>query len=71
MEKEKQNVALKNWARFSTIALQMGVTIYLGNILGSWLAVQFETSWLEQAVTLFSIFIAIYLVIRSVMSLNT
>ncbi len=70
MEKEKQNVALKNWARFSTIALQMGVTIYLGSLLGHWLAAKFELLWLEKGVTLFSVFVAIYLVIRSVISLN-
>ncbi|TVZ52701.1 AtpZ/AtpI family protein [Dokdonia sp. Hel_I_53] len=70
MEKEKKNVALKNWARFSTIALQMGVTIYLGSLLGKWLSVKFDVSWLDKVVTLLSVFVAIYLVIRSVISLN-
>lgn len=70
MVKQKGNDQLKNWARFSTIALQMGLTIYLGNVFGAWLDTKFETTWLEQLVTLFAVFISIYLVIRGVMQLN-
>ncbi|ANH59600.1 AtpZ/AtpI family protein [Dokdonia donghaensis] len=70
MPKEKENAPLKNWARFSTIALQMGVTIYLGNLLGVWLDQKFETTYLEKTVTLFAIFLSIYFVIKGVMRLN-
>ncbi len=70
MPKEKKNAPLKNWARFSTIALQMGVTIYLGNVLGVWLDKKFETAYLEKTITLFAVFISIYLVIKGVMRLN-
>ncbi len=70
MTKEKGNTGLKSWAKFSTIALQMGVTIYLGNKLGVWLDKKYDTNWLEQTVTLFAIFISIYLVIRGVMHFN-
>lgn len=69
MPKEKENAPLKNWARFSTIALQMGVTIYLGNLLGVWLDQEFETIYLEKTVTLFAIFLSIYFVIKGVMRL--
>lgn len=65
-----ENSPLKNWARFSTIALQMGLTIYLGNLLGSWLDVKFNTSYLETALTLAAIFLSMYSVIRGVQQMN-
>lgn len=70
MPKDKKNAPLKNWARFSTIALQMGVTIYLGNLLGGWLDSKFETSFLEPTVTLLAVFLSMYIVIKEVMQLN-
>ena len=70
MTKEKGNTGLKNWAKFSTIGLQMGVTIYIGNKLGVWLDEKYDVKWLEQTITLCAIFISIYLVIRGVMHFN-
>lgn len=70
MQKEKKNAPLKNWAKFSTIALQMGLTIYLGNLLGGWLDKKFETSFLESTITLLAIFLSMYIVIKAVMQLN-
>lgn len=70
MTKEKGNTGLKNWAKFSTIALQMGITIYLGNLLGGWLDKKFETTFLESTVTLLAVFLSMYIVIKAVMQLN-
>lgn len=70
MPKQKGDAPLKNWARFSTIALQMGLTIYLGNLLGGWLDTKFETTFLESTVTLLAVFLAMYIVIKAVMQLN-
>lgn len=52
---------LKNFAVFSGIAIQMGVTIYLGSLLGEWLdgkyhkAVPFYAKW----ITLLAVFLSI------------
>lgn len=70
MPQNKGNAPLKNWAKFSTIAIQMGATIYLGNLLGSWLDSKFETNYLEEGVTLLSVFLAMYIVIKGVNQLN-
>ena len=58
------------WIKFSTIPFQMGVTIYLGNVLGKWLDVKYETDWLATAITLLSVFLSIYIVIKGVIQLN-
>lgn len=52
--------------KFSSTALQMGLTIYFGNALGIWLDEEFQTDYLETAVTLFAIFASMYLVISQV-----
>lgn len=70
MPKEKQSNPLKNWARFSTIALQMGVTIYLGNLLGRWLDKTLDTAFMESIVTLLAVFLSMYIVIKAVIHLN-
>lgn len=70
MPKNKENAPLKNWARFSTIAIQMGGTIFLGNLLGSWLDSKFEKTYLESVCTMLAVFLAMYIVIKAVMQLN-
>lgn len=61
---------LKAAASLSGIAIQMGATIYLGNLLGEWLDVKFEKTYLEDTITLLAVFLSMYLVIRKVMALN-
>lgn len=70
MPKNKEDAPLKNWAKFSTIAIQMGGTIFLGNLLGSWLDSRFDTTYLEKVCTMFAVFLAMYIVIKAVMQLN-
>tara|TARA_R110002051_G_scaffold73135_1_gene132695 strand:+ start:71401 stop:71628 length:228 start_codon:yes stop_codon:yes gene_type:complete len=61
---------LRTAASLSGIAIQMGATIFLGNLLGEWLDQKFEKTYLEDTVTLLAVFLSIYLVIKKVMTLN-
>ncbi|VXB51691.1 AtpZ/AtpI family protein [Maribacter litoralis] len=61
---------LRNAASLSGVAIQMGVTIFLGNLLGEWLDEKFEKTFLEDTFTLLAVFLSIYLVIKKVMALN-
>lgn len=61
---------LKNWAVFSSIGLQMGLTIFLGNKLGSWLDQRYQLNFLEETLTLVAIFSSMYLIISRVNKLN-
>ena len=70
MVKNKEKKALKNWAIFSSIWLQMGLTIFLGNVLGAWLDQKFETSFLEETSTLIAVFASMFLIIYRVNRLN-
>ncbi len=67
---KKENKNLQNAAKLSGAGLQMGLIIYLGNLLGSWLDKKFESSYLEITLTLFAIFMAIYALIRQVNQIN-
>ncbi|PIB23408.1 AtpZ/AtpI family protein [Maribacter sp. 4G9] len=61
---------LRTAASLSGIAIQMGATIYLGNLLGTWLDEKFQKTFLEDTITLLAVFLSIYLVIKKVMALN-
>lgn len=61
---------LRTAASLSGIAIQMGATIYLGNLLGTWLDEKFQKTFLEDTITLVAVFLSIYLVIKKVMALN-
>ncbi|KSA12775.1 MAG: AtpZ/AtpI family protein [Maribacter dokdonensis] len=61
---------LRNAASLSGVAIQMGVTIFLGNLLGEWLDEKYEKTFLEDTFTLLAVFLSIYLVIKKVMALN-
>lgn len=71
-EKQKQKNQFNPFLRFSTIALQMGVTIYLGSKLGEWLDVKFSNNnqLYYKIVTLIAVFIAMYAVIKQVLNLT-
>lgn len=70
MVKNKEKKALKNWAIFSGIGLQMGLIIFLGNALGSWLDAKFEKSFLEDTITIIAVFLAMFSVVYRVNRLN-
>jgi len=65
---KKQEKQFNPYIRFSTIAIQMGLTIYLGSKLGEWLDVKFENKnqLYYKIVSLIAIFIAIFSVIKQV-----
>ncbi len=67
---KKKNTGLQNAAALSGVGIQMGLTIYLGNLLGSWLDGTFETAYLEITITLLAIFLSMYSMIRQVNNLN-
>ena len=64
------NTGLQKAAKLSGVGLQMGLTIYLGNVLGSWLDQKFELNFLEITITLLAIFLSMYSMIRQVNSIN-
>lgn len=58
------------WIVLSGIGIQMGITIFLGNLLGKWLDSSFELTFLEPTITILAIFISIYSVIKGVNKIN-
>jgi len=67
---KKEHTGLQNAAILSGAGIQMGLIIYLGNLLGSWLDQKFDASYLEISLTLIAIFLAIFSLIRQVKKLN-
>lgn len=68
---EKENLKkrqLSKFIQFSGMAFQMGGTIYLGSLLGSWIDIQLENEneLYFKIVTLLAVFLAMYAVIRQV-----
>ena len=61
---------LRNAAKLSGIAFQMGFTIYLGNLFGAWLDVKFNVTYWENTCTLLAIFLSMYSVIVQANRLN-
>jgi len=61
---------LRTAAKFSGIALQMGLTIYLGNLLGTWLDAAYVKTFWETTCTLAAIFLSVYLVIHQAIKLS-
>lgn len=76
MEKSQQNKKketkkpLNKAIQLSGAGLQMGVTIYLGFLLGKWLDKTFEISFLTQTITLLAIFLAMYSLIKQANRIN-
>ncbi len=58
------------YIRFTSVAFQMGGTIYLGNLLGAWLDQKYNQDIWENVITLFAVFAAMYLVISQVLKMS-
>ena len=58
--------------RFTSIALQMGLTIWLGSLLGNWLDNNYGNSnqFYFKTITLIAVFIAMYSVIKQVVKIT-
>ncbi|MGB0870457.1 MAG: AtpZ/AtpI family protein [Flavobacteriales bacterium] len=66
---QKNNSHMRAYARFSGIAVQMVITIYLGSLLGDWLDGKYGNPtdrWYYKGVTMLAVAIAIYSVIKQV-----
>jgi hypothetical protein len=69
-KKEAQKKPLNKAIRLSGAGLQMGLTIYLGFLLGEWLDKKFTTTFLTTTTTLTAIFIATYALIKQANKIN-
>ncbi len=58
------------YVRFTSVAIQMGLTIWLGNLLGQWLDTKYDKTFWESTVTLIAVFIAMYMVIAQVIKVS-
>ena len=64
--KNKSDRRLNPYLKYTSIAIQMGATIFLGNLLGAWLDKKYGTTYLENVITLLAVFMAMYFVISQV-----
>ena len=71
MNKKRPKNQLNKYVRFSGIAIQMGLTIYLGSALGKWLDVILATNdeLFMKICTLLAVFGAMFSIIRQVSNL--
>jgi membrane protein DedA with SNARE-associated domain len=69
-QNKPQGKPLNKALQLSGAGLQMGVTIYLGFILGEWLDQKLELTFLTEVVTLFAIFLAMYSLIKQANKIN-
>ncbi|MEP3837359.1 MAG: AtpZ/AtpI family protein [Algibacter sp.] len=71
-ENQNQGKKLNPYIRFTSIAIQMGLTIYLGSKLGEWLDVKLgnENQLYYKIISLLAVFIAIYSVIKQVIKIT-
>lgn len=67
---KKQPKAPNKYIRFATAGFQMGLTIWLGNKLGKYLDLKFQSTTYESVVTLIAIFAAMYSIIKQVTRLS-
>lgn len=67
---QKPKKQLNPYLRFTSVAFQMGLTIYLGNLLGKWLDSKYDKTFWESVVTLLAVFVAMYQVISQVLKIS-
>ncbi|WP_298997360.1 AtpZ/AtpI family protein [uncultured Tenacibaculum sp.] len=72
MSKDSKKNPLNKYIRFTGIALQMGLTIYVGSLLGEWLDQKYpnDSELYTKICTLAAVFGAIYSVIRQVIKIT-
>ncbi|MDO7172180.1 AtpZ/AtpI family protein [Mariniflexile sp. AS56] len=71
-KEKEQRKPLNKYIRFTSIAIQMGLTIYLGSKLGEWLDVKFnnQNQLYYKIVTLAAVFLAMFSVIFQVLKIT-
>ena len=69
---QKPKKQLNQYIKFTSIAFQMGITIYLGSKLGEWLDIKFNNTnqLFYKITTLFAVFLAMFSVIRQVLKIT-
>jgi hypothetical protein len=72
MSKELKGKPLNKYIRFTSIAFQMGLTIYLGNLLGKWLDSEYpnDGELYSKICTLAAVFLAMFSVILQVTKIS-
>lgn len=71
--KNEKKSPLKNWAKFSGIAIQMGATIFVCAWIGKKLDANYnssDTNWFTLGFVLFGIVASMYLVIKQLNEFN-
>ena len=68
----KKPKPLKNFARFSGIAAQMGITIFLGAYFGKWLDQKYPSNkkWFTIGLTILAVCLSLYNVLRQLKKNN-
>jgi len=69
-QNKPQGKPLNKALQLSGAGLQMGITIYLGFLLGEWLDQKLKLTFLTEVVTLFAIFLAMYSLIKQANKIN-
>lgn len=69
-KKKETKKPLNKAIQLSGAGLQMGLTIYLGFLLGKWLDKTFELDFLTETITLLAIFLAMYSLIKQANRIN-
>ena len=72
MKKEQKPKKVSKWLIFTSMPLQMGVTIFLFYKLGIWLDRQFEVAgeWWMKGMTMMGVILSLYQFIRQVNFIN-
>ncbi|PQJ21779.1 AtpZ/AtpI family protein [Tenacibaculum sp. SG-28] len=72
MKNKEPKKQLNKFIRFSGIALQMGLTIYLGSLLGEWLDTKYDNQnqLYTKICTLVAVFAAMFSVIYNVTNMS-
>jgi len=60
------------WLKYSSLGLQMGITIYVCSLLGTWLDKNYPSDFLtyNKVLTLFAVFGSTFSVIRQVIKMS-
>ena len=69
-QKNNPKKPLNKALQLSGAGLQMGLTIYLGFLLGKWLDAKFKLTFLTGTITLLAIFLAMFSLIKKANKLN-
>jgi hypothetical protein len=70
VQQKKPKSTANKALRLSGAGLQMGLTIYACNYLGNWLDTNYNQTFWETSLTLFGIFMSMYLIIKQVLNIT-